>query len=127
MHFIPSEVIEKVIERVIVCLSEVEPDDLGSGYHIIHVALDDSKVLEMPKPKNVLQVTLVEIGDEGKEDADVGILEVDIVTTMSGSESEFFPDAYKPLYADESLRNPLYATFKNRKEKREQEDSKQEL
>jgi len=127
MHFLPGDVIEKVIERVIVCLAEVESDDLGSGSHIIHVALDDSKVLEMPKPKNVLQVTLVEIGDEGEEDADVGILEVAIVTTMSGSESEYLPDAYKPLYADESLRNPLYANFKKQKEKREQKDSKGEL
>ena len=124
---LPGGVISKAIERAIVCLAEAESDDLGSGSHIIHVALDDSKVIEMPKSKNDLQVTIVEIGDEDEEDVDVGILEVAIITTMSGSESEYLPDAYKPLYADESLRNPLYAKFKKRTKERKQEESKQEL
>lgn len=124
---LPGNLITIAIERAIVCLAEVDSDDLGNGSHIIHVALDGSKILEVPKSKNDLQATLVEIGDEGEEDIDVGILEVAIVTTMSGSESEYLPDAYKPLYADESLRNPLYANFKKQKEKREQKDSKGEL
>lgn len=124
---LPGNLISKAIERVIVCLAEVDTDDLGSGSHIIQVALDDSKVLAMPKTKNDLQATMVELGDEGEQDNVVGILEVTVVTTMSGSESEYLPDAYKPLFADESLRNPLYSKFKKRKEQREKEESKQEL
>jgi len=127
IYSLPGDVISTAIERVIVSLAEVDSDDLGTGSHIINVALDDAKVLEMPKPKNDLQVTLLEIGDEGEKDVDIGKLEVAIVTTMSGSESEYLPDVYKPLYNDESLRNPLYAKFKERKAKREEQDSKQEL
>jgi hypothetical protein len=119
---LPGDVMTAAIERAIVCLAEVDSDDLGNGSHIIHVALHDSKVFEVPKAKNDLQATLVEIGDEGEEDDDIGILEVAIATTMAGSESEYLPEVYKPLYANESYRNPLYAKFQERKEKREQED-----
>lgn len=119
---LPGDVMKEAIERAIVCLAEVDEEDLGSGSHIIHVALDDSKVLEVPKAKNDLQATLVEIRGEGEEDADIGILDVAILTTMAGSASEYLPEVYKPLYANESYRNPLYEKFKERKEKREQED-----
>ena len=124
---LPGDAINTALERAIVCLAEIDSDELGSGSHIVHVALDDSEVAEIPKTKNVLQATLVEVGDEGEEDIDIGILEVAVVATMSGSDSEYLPDVYKPLFSDESLRNPLYAKFKKRKEEREKEDSKQEL
>ena len=124
---LPGKVMTAAIERSIVCLAEADSDDLGSGSHIIHVALEESTEFEIPKTRNDLQATLVEIGDEGEEDVNVGILEVAVVATMSGSESEYLPDAYKPLFADESLRNPLYAKFQKRKEKREKDISKREL
>ena len=125
---LPGKVMTAAIERTIVCLAETDSDDLGGGSHIIHAALDESAEFEIPKTRNDLQATLVEIGDDGEEDVDVGILEVAIVATMSGSESEYLPDAYKPLFADESLRNPLYEKFQKRKKKREQDEiSKQEL
>lgn len=123
---LPGNVMSAAIERTIVCLAEVESDDLGDGSHIIHIALEESKSLKLPKTRNDLQVTIVEIGNEGEEDVDVGVLEVAIVTTMSGSESEYLPDVYKPLFSDESLRNPLYAAFQQKKEKRAAE-MKQEL
>lgn len=122
-----GNVINKALERAIVCLAESDSDDLGSGSHIVHVALDNSEVAEIPKTKNILQATLVEVGGQGEEDLDIGILEVAVVTTMSGSESEYLPDVYKPLFTDESLRNPLYAKFKKRKEDRAKEESKSEL
>ena len=122
---LPGDAMKTAIERVIVCLAEADSEYLGSGSHIIHVALENSKVVQIPKPKNDLQATLIEIGDYGEED--VGILEVAVVTTMSGSESEYLPEAYKALFADESLRNPLYAKFKKRKEERKEENSKGEL
>ena len=131
LSFLPGNEISKAIERAIVCLAEVDSDDLGSGSHIIHVALD-GETLQLPRAKNELQVTMVEIGheDEGEEDVDVGILQVAIITTMSGSESQYLPEAYKPLYGDESLRNPKYAQFKKRQEERKEEEErerKQEL
>ncbi len=122
-----GDVINTALERAIVCLAESDSDDLGSGSHIVHVALDTSEVAEIPKTKNILQATLVEVGGPGEEDLDIGILEVAVVTTMSGSESEYLPDVYKPLFTDESLRNPLYAKFKKRKEDRAKEESKSEL
>lgn len=127
MFSLPGNVMTAAIERTIVCLAEADSDDLGSGSHIIHVALDEATAFEIPKTRNDLQATLVEIGDDGEEDVDVGILEVAIVATMSGSESEYLPDAYKPLFADESLRNPLYAKFQKRKEKREEDKSKRDF
>ena len=119
--------INKALEKAILCLAESDSDDLGSGSHIVHVALDDSEVTEIPKTKNILQATLVEVGGPGEPDLDIGILEVAVVTTMSGSESEYLPEVYKPLFSDESLRNPLYAKFKKRKEDRAKEESKTEL
>mmetsp|Transcript_3988 Transcript_3988/g.10440 ORF Transcript_3988/g.10440 Transcript_3988/m.10440 type:complete len:324 (+) Transcript_3988:93-1064(+) len=127
IYSLPGNVMTPAIERAIVCLAEADSDDLGSGSHIIHVALDEATEFEIPKTRNDLQATLVEVGDDGEEDVDVGILEVAIVATMSGSESEYLPDAYKPLFADESLRNPLYAKFQKRKQKREEETAKREL
>mmetsp|Transcript_12267 Transcript_12267/g.35032 ORF Transcript_12267/g.35032 Transcript_12267/m.35032 type:complete len:317 (+) Transcript_12267:87-1037(+) len=121
---LPGSVIRKAIERAIVCLAESDSDDLGNGSHIIHVALDDAKVFEMPKPKTSLRVAMVETADEGEEDVEVGTLEVAILSTMSGSESEYLPEAYKPLFSDESLRNPLYAKFKKQKAERAEEEEK---
>jgi hypothetical protein len=113
---LPGDIISNAIERAIVCLAEVDSDDLGSGSHIIHVALDEAELFDMPKSKNDLRVTIVETADRGEEDTEVGILEVAIVTTMSGSDSEYLPKAYEPLYGDETLKNPLYAKFKRRQE-----------
>lgn len=124
---LPGNVMTAAIERTIVYLAEADSDDIGVGSHIIHVVLDESIGFEIPKTRNDLQATLVEIGDDGEEDVNVGILEVAIVATMSGSESEYLPNAYKPLFANESLRNPLYAEFQQQKKKREKQISKQQL
>ena len=43
-----------------------------------------------------------------------GALQVVITAIVAGSESEYLPDAYKPLYSDDSLRNQIYAKFKQR-------------
>lgn len=115
---LPGNAIKKAIERAIICLAEEHSDELGSGSHIIHVALEDAEVFQMPKPKNSVRVAMVETGDEGEEDVEVGILEVAIANTMAGSESEYLPEAYKPLFSDESLRNPLFAKFKKKKDGR---------
>lgn len=128
LFHLPGTAITKAVENAIICLAEVDCVELGSGSHILHVALDGSEVTEIPKTKNILQATLVELADEGEQDIDIGVLEVAVVTTMSGSESEYLPEVYKPLFSDESLRNPLYAKFKKRKEDRaKKEQAKREL
>jgi len=53
----------------------------------------------------------------GYEDVDVGILQVTVATTMSGSESEYLPDVYRPLFDDPKLKNPLYGNYKDRRQK----------
>lgn len=125
---LPGTMITKAVEKAIMCLAETDCEDLGSGSHILHVALEGSQIEEIPKTKNILQATLVELAaDAGEQDLNIGILEVAVVTTMSGSESEYLPDAYKPLFEDESLRNPLYAKFQKRKQERAAEEAKKEL
>merc|ERR1712224_145005 len=42
-------------------------------------------------------------------------LRVQVKSIAAGSESEYLPEAYMPLYEDASLRNPLYANFKKRR------------
>jgi hypothetical protein len=122
-----NEVMSKAIERAVICLAENDGsiNDLD-GSHIIHVILNDDDddadeqiAVEIPKSNHELKVSMVEkwgnnnkIENESLDEVEVGILQVNVMTTMSGSESEYLPDVYKPLYNDESLRNPLYKNYK---------------
>jgi hypothetical protein len=106
------------IERASRCLSESAPGDLGTGSHIMNVVFDDrKKALECPK--NEMRVAMIDDYDflENADDAS-GALEVVISSIMAGSESEYLPEAYKPLYDDESFRNPLYEKFKQGQKER---------
>ena len=107
--------ISGAIERAMICLSSNAPDELGSGSHIVNVVMESSSV---ECPKNELRVLMDDDDFVDNEEAASGVLQVVISPTMAGSESEYLPEAYKPLYNDESLRNPLFAKFKQRKEKR---------
>mmetsp|Transcript_744 Transcript_744/g.812 ORF Transcript_744/g.812 Transcript_744/m.812 type:complete len:412 (-) Transcript_744:26-1261(-) len=117
-------------------------DDFGAGSNILHVILDTDNgddngdrdkrnenekkklVCKIPKTSHDLKVTMVEmygndqkIENIGYEDVDVGILQVTVATTMSGSESEYLPDVYRPLFDDPKLKNPLYGNYKDRRQK----------
>ena len=97
------------------------PDELGDGSHIINVILDiddeDTRMVECPKVGHEIRLTMDD--DDLASPADApGILQVAISATMAGSESDYLPEVYKELYSDESLRNPLYAKFKNRQRDR---------
>jgi hypothetical protein len=127
-----TEIMSKAIERAVICLAENDSsiNDLD-GSHIFHVILNDDEndatTVEIPKSNHELKVTMVEkwgnsnkIENESVDEVEVGILQVNVMTTMSGSESDYLPDVYKPLYNDESLRNPLYKNYKKRVQKTKQ-------
>jgi hypothetical protein len=50
-----------------------------------------------------------------------GILHVSVSATMAGSESDYLPDVYRPLYDDLSLRNPTYEQFRERRRRQQQQ------
>jgi hypothetical protein len=116
-----SGVLSKAIERAMVCLAETSLAELGEGSHLVNVLLectDDEKgVVECPKTGFEMRLTMDDDELAAAEEAP-GALQVVIAATIAGSESEFLPDAYKPLYSDESLRNQIYAKFKQRQDER---------
>jgi hypothetical protein len=94
---------------------------MENGSHIIHVVLENSDAVESPSSGHDLKVTLSEDSpDLIEEERQIGILQVAISTTMSGSDSEYLPKVYEPLYTDETLRNPLYARYKERQEEKKE-------
>lgn len=104
--------IGNALERAVLCLAQTPPDELGEGSHIVHVLLDDNDtvVVECPTAGTELRVTL----EQNFGDTAPGILQVAISAAASGSESEFLPEAYKPLFGDETLRREAYAEYKER-------------
>jgi hypothetical protein len=119
------------LERAMLYLAQTPPDDLGEGSHIVHVLLlnadmngnnnndvdnnNDTVVVECPTTGSELRVTLEQQQqDTTTTTSALGILQVAISAGMAGSESEFLPDAYKPLFQDETLRREAYMEFKKR-------------
>ncbi|KAL3902975.1 MAG: hypothetical protein SGILL_010624 [Bacillariaceae sp.] len=110
----------KAVEKVTMALADA-PGDMESGSHIIHVVLESLDSVETPSSSHDLRVTLSEDSPDLTDDErQTGVLQVAISTTMSGSDSEYLPEVYKPLYKDESLRNPLYAKYKERQEEKKE-------
>lgn len=109
--------IADALERALLCLAQTPPDALGEGSHIVHVLLNndndkdnDNVVVECPTTGSELRVTLEQtLGDSAP-----GILQVAISASMAGSESEFLPAAYQPLFQDATLRREAYADYKER-------------
>jgi hypothetical protein len=116
-----SGVLSKAIERAMVCLAETSLDELGEGSHFVNVLLEctdsDKGVVECPKTGFEMRVTMDDDELAAAEEAP-GALQVVITAIVAGSESEYLPDAYKPLYSDDSLRNQIYAKFKQRQGER---------
>ena len=109
--------IPRAIERAIVCLSEDAPDAMGTGSHILHVILNDQakSKSQLDCPRHALRATMdheEEVSSAAEEAS--GVLDVVVSSTMAGLESEFLPDAYRPLFHDTALQNPLYAKYKKR-------------
>mmetsp|Transcript_19677 Transcript_19677/g.48369 ORF Transcript_19677/g.48369 Transcript_19677/m.48369 type:complete len:314 (-) Transcript_19677:16-957(-) len=119
----PKGEISRAIERAIMCLSEDAPDEIGTGSHIIHVILNgEGKVKNhLECPRHALRVTMddeEELSSAAEEAS--GVLDVVVSSTIAGSESEYLPDAYRPLFDDTALQNPLYTKYKQRQKLREE-------
>jgi hypothetical protein len=101
--------IEDSVNKIIAALAAEPPQELGDGSSIVHVIIcDGNSVVECPKPGNELRVLLLE------DDSVVGALQVRVEKTAAGSESEFLPEAYQPLFRDQSLRRPAFSESKKR-------------
>ena len=101
--------IQESIDRAVQALCQDPPSDLAQGSCVIHVLCDNALPLQLPKVGSDLRALLLE------EDGTVlGALEVKISATAAGSESDYLPTAYKPLFSDETLRRPAYAEMKRR-------------
>eukprot|EP00529_Nitzschia_sp_RCC80_P018468 CAMPEP_0113467784 /NCGR_PEP_ID=MMETSP0014_2-20120614/15000_1 /TAXON_ID=2857 /ORGANISM="Nitzschia sp." /LENGTH=508 /DNA_ID=CAMNT_0000360117 /DNA_START=156 /DNA_END=1682 /DNA_ORIENTATION=+ /assembly_acc=CAM_ASM_000159 len=108
------------------------------------------KFVEIPKAGHELRVSMVAVKDSSSSknsNSDIGSsqkmiettedrkikeqcrevarLQVQISSTMPGSESQYLPEVYKELYNDPSLRNPLYDKFKSRKQEKQQQQQQQ--
>ncbi|KAG7348315.1 hypothetical protein IV203_017020 [Nitzschia inconspicua] len=106
----------KAVERATICLAEAAPVEMGEGSHILHVILKDADSVEAPMSSHDLRVTLIAELDDNDEGNEAGVLQVAVAATMAGSDSQYLPEAYKPLYNDETLRNPRFNEFMERKQ-----------
>lgn len=105
--------IETEINLAIEALANDPPKELEDGSFILHVVCaNGDESVTCPKPGNEIRALLLE------NDNPVGILQVTIEGTAAGSESEYLPEAYKPLFLDESLKRPAFVEAKKRMEKR---------
>jgi hypothetical protein len=118
--FVQSVSIENALESVIRLVTEEPPEELGSGSNIIHVVISvaDDQVIECPKAGSELRVQL---GNDQEEA--LGELHVQVANTMAGSESEYLPKVYKPLFDNESFRRKAYVEWKKRLDKRDKKET----
>lgn len=103
--------IDSEIYRAVQMLANDPPSELEDGSCIIHVVCNHESVT-CPKPGSEPRALLLE-GDDP-----IGALQVQIEQSAAGSESEYLPEAYKPLFFDDSLRRPAFLEAKRRMEKR---------
>ena len=127
--------IANAIQRMSICLAEQDStEEFGTpGSQIVHVLLpnhdDEEDGMILPKADAELHVTLQrETTMEEKEEKEYAVeekqpggrLQVRVVTTMAGSDSDYLPAVYRPLFHDEpTLRNPVYAQYQHNKRQRE--------
>lgn len=136
-----TSVLAKTMDQLQYALAEDPPAALGEGSHIVHALLrpveeedgnNSPMSFEQPISGHEICVTLcedeVDFGDTkivvtptvSQQNSDPttssgGILHVQVEATMAGSESEYLPEAYKPLYHDLELRNPRYQRYQERR------------
>mmetsp|Transcript_11855 Transcript_11855/g.18344 ORF Transcript_11855/g.18344 Transcript_11855/m.18344 type:complete len:305 (+) Transcript_11855:88-1002(+) len=110
-QIIGKKSIESFWGRMIEYIAETPPEEWKEGSHIVHVVLDDtdSEVMPCTKVKSELAVSL------GKGLEMHGKLKVKVSATSAGSESEFLPDAYKPLFEDKTYQRSKYFEFKRKR------------
>lgn len=97
------------IEETVLQIVQVSGAVLGDGSYIIHIPLELS--FEGLKSGTEIRVQITE------ENEALAALQVSVSQTEAGSESIYLPDAYKPLFEDESLRRPAYMEVLRRRKK----------
>eukprot|EP00538_Stauroneis_constricta_P011710 CAMPEP_0119553442 /NCGR_PEP_ID=MMETSP1352-20130426/6200_1 /TAXON_ID=265584 /ORGANISM="Stauroneis constricta, Strain CCMP1120" /LENGTH=343 /DNA_ID=CAMNT_0007599861 /DNA_START=176 /DNA_END=1203 /DNA_ORIENTATION=+ len=127
-QFATSVPISASVEKGLQALAQTPPDELGNGSHIIHIPLvqqrsdgtDSATTAFLPCPKvgQQLKATLGGAQNELEAAAAPGILQVMVSATIAGSESEYLPEAYKPLYSEIAFRRQAYAKFQERQQKK---------
>lgn len=107
--------IQESLNLAIEALADETPKELADGSSIIHVVCS-SDIVTCPKSGSELRALLKE------DDHIVGTLQVTVEKTAPGSESEYLPEAYKPLFQDESLRRRAFMEAKRRMMRKSNED-----
>jgi hypothetical protein len=109
------ESIADTVNKAITALAEEPPTALGDGCCIVHVVWAESTDrIECPTTSGSEIRLLLSENDDDDDDTVVGTLHVRVETTAAGSESEYLPDAYKPLFGDVSFRRAAYTEAKRR-------------
>jgi hypothetical protein len=99
----PIRAIEDAVQQIV----QVSDAVLGDGSHIIHIPLETP--FEGVKTGTEIRIQIIE------ENEALASLQVSVSQTEAGSESMYLPDAYKPLFEDESLRRPAYMEMLKRR------------
>lgn len=110
----------EIISSAVNSLAEDPPDALSEGSNVVHVLCDThdnddaTESQTIPKVGSDLRALLLE------EDGTIlGALQVAILQTAAGSESEYLPEAYEPLFKDESLRRPAFTEMRRRMQRKD--------
>lgn len=101
-------------------LADDPPEELGDGSSVVHILLGGEAPVTCPKPGSAMRVLLEEDGET------VGTLQIKILQIAAGSKSEYLPEAYKPLFQDESLQRAAFVEAKRRMEENAAEKAKAE-
>lgn len=104
--FVDDEAVAEVfvaecLGHAVDALATSPPAQLASGSHIVHILATDD-YLPTPQINSTLRVGL---GDFAMTPGtplgvDSGLLEVRVAEAAPGGDSEFLPDAYRPLFGD---------------------------
>lgn len=112
------------VNQAIEALAENAPDELGDGSCVVHVLLangdDSSMFIECPKAGTEMRVVLEEDGYE------VGLLEVAIQQIAPGSDSQYLPKVYKPLFKDVAFRRPAFTEARKRLAQKAEDEAAKE-
>ena len=86
---------------VVAALADDAPDALGVGSHCIHVPIAGAAPLAAPEPGVALSLALADALFDAGDAAEVdkaGLLDVAVLESASGADSEYLPDVYRALY-----------------------------
>lgn len=116
-----ESVVHQSINRAVDALCDNPPADLAQGSCVINVLCENAIPQELPKVGSEMRALLLE-----EDGTTLGALEVTVAATAAGSESDYLPEAYKPLFGDESLRRPAYAEMKRRMHQNNNSESREQ-